>query len=236
VIIVDGKQVYTDLEELVESSHTALIIVDMQRDFVEPDGVFGLMGVDLSMYRESRPKLQELLKSARENDVLVIHIQNTSLPGRASDSPAHLRFNLRVHSGARSGADPLVYTRPGTPGHEFVEDLAPVGDELVVRKYRSSAFWGTNLDLLLRSNGVETVVVSGCTTEGCVESTARDAMFAGYYVVLAEDCVASDDPAQHEASMLLMRHRFDIATGGEIGRVWASSATALPNLTPAIEE
>lgn len=227
MIIVEGKQVYTELEELVKPSHTALLIVDMQRDFIEPDGVFGLMGVDVSMYRKSRPRLRELLKSARESGVLVVHIQNTSLPGRASDSPAQIRFNLRMHADARSGTQPLTYTRPGTPGFEIVEELAPVGDELVVRKYRSSAFWGTNLDLLLRSNGIETVVVTGCTTEGCVESTARDAMFASYYVVLAEDCVASDDPAQHDASMLLMRHRFDTATEAEIRTVWADSPAAL---------
>jgi nicotinamidase-related amidase len=89
-----------------------------------------------------------------------------------------------------------------------------------VRKYRSSGFWGTNLDMLLRSNGIKTVVVGGCTTEGCVESTARDAMFNDFYVVIAEDCVASDDKAQHEASMLLMRHRFDMAAGDEIQRIW----------------
>jgi nicotinamidase-related amidase len=89
-----------------------------------------------------------------------------------------------------------------------------------VRKYRSSGFWGTNLDMILRSNGIKTVVVGGCTTEGCVESTARDAMFNDYYVVIAEDCVASDDRAQHDASMLLMRHRFDIAPGTEIQRLW----------------
>ena len=64
------------------------------------------------------------------------------------------------------------------------------------------------------------MVVGGCTTEGCIESTARDAMFNDYYVVIAEDCVASDDKAQHEASMLLMRHRFDIAGGEEIKRIW----------------
>ncbi|WP_105037029.1 cysteine hydrolase family protein [Cryobacterium aureum] len=228
MIIVDGKQIYTELKELVEPSHTALVIVDMQRDFIEPDGAFGIMGIDLSMYHQSRPRLHELLKSSRENGVLVIHIQNTSLPGRASDSPAQIRFNQRMHSSDISRAEPLIYTRPGTPGFDFVEELLPIGDELVVRKYRSSAFWGTNLDLLLRSNGIETVIVTGCTTEGCVESTARDAMFANYYVVLATDCVASDDPEQHDASMLLMRHRFDMATEGEIRMAWESTSTALP--------
>jgi nicotinamidase-related amidase len=78
--------------------------------------------------------------------------------------------------------------------------------------------------MLLRSNGIKTVVMGGCTTEGCVESTARDAMFNDYYVVVAEDCVASDDKAQHEASLLLMRHRFDMALGGELGQVWRDHA------------
>jgi nicotinamidase-related amidase len=94
----------------------------------------------------------------------------------------------------------------------------------MVKKYRSSAFWGTNLDLLLRSNGIKSIVVSGCTTEGCVESTARDGLFADYYVVIPEDCVASDDRAQHDASLLLMRHRFDLASSAEILTEWSSAA------------
>jgi nicotinamidase-related amidase len=178
------------------------------------------------MYERSRPRLGELLRAARDSGVLVVHVQNTALPSRLSDAPSQIRFNLRMHQGARQGAEPLRYTIPGTVGHEFVDDLAPEDDELVVRKYRSSGFWGTNLDLLLRSNGIETVVVTGCTTEGCVESTARDAMFSNYYVVVAQDCVASDDLEQHEASMLLMRHRFDLADGEEIAAVWSTAARA----------
>lgn len=226
MITVEGKMVYTELEELVDPSHTALVLIDMQCDFVEKEGVFGRLGVDLSMYEKSRAQLESLLADAREADVLVVHVQNTALPNRLSDSPSQIRFNLRMHEGARSEDDPLRYTVPGTRGHAFVPDLAPRGNELVVRKYRSSAFWGTNMDLLLRSNSIETVVVTGCTTEGCVESTARDAMFSNYYVVVAEDCVASDDRLQHEAAMLLMRHRFDLATGEDIGKVWAGAGTS----------
>lgn len=229
MITVEGKQVYETLEELVAPAHTALVLIDMQRDFIEPDGAFGRMGIDLSMYERSRPRLRELLSAARDSDVLVIHVQNTALPSRLSDAPSQIRFNLRMHQGAREGAEPLRYTIPDTVGHEFVDDLAPEGEELVVRKYRSSAFWGTNLDLLLRSNGIETVVVTGCTTEGCVESTARDAMFSNYYVVVAQDCVASDDSEQHEASMLLMRHRFDLADAEEIAAVWSAAASAEAN-------
>jgi nicotinamidase-related amidase len=152
----------------------------------------------------------------------VIHVQNTALAEGRSDSPAQVRFNLRMHAAARRGGPPLTYTVPGTSGHEFVRELAPEGSEPVVRKYRSSGFWGTNLDLVLRSNGIKTVVVTGCTTEGCVESTARDAMFCDYYVVVATDCVGSDDREQHDASMLLMRHRFDLAASDEIMDLWSA--------------
>jgi nicotinamidase-related amidase len=224
MITIEGKQVFTELTELADPAHTALIMVDMQCDFIEPDGVFGALGIDLSMYTASRPRLAALLDAARRSGTMVIHLQNTALPGRMGDSPSYIRFNLRMHQGARRDGPPLRYSVPGTPGHEFAPDFTPLPHELVVRKYRSSGFWGTNLDMLLRSNGIKTVVMGGCTTEGCVESTARDAMFNDYYVVIAEDCVASDDKAQHEASLLLMRHRFDMAPGGELGRVWRDHA------------
>jgi nicotinamidase-related amidase len=226
VIEVDGKQVCDSLTELVDPSRAALVLVDMQHDFVDPDGLFGRLGIDLTMYAEVRPRLAGLLAEARRAGVRVLHLQNTALPGGRSDSPAQVRFNLRMHAAARRQGPPLCYTVPGTPGHAFIPELAPAADELVVRKYRSSGFWGTELDLLLRSSGVETVVVTGCTTEGCVESTARDAMFSDYYVVVVSDCVASDDQQQHDASMLLMRHRFDLATADEVAAVWAAPVPA----------
>lgn len=220
LIEIEGKQVLTELAELVSPRRVALVIVDMQRDFIDEDGAFGRLGVDLGMYPQMRARLRRLLHAAREAGVLVVHIQMTTLPGRRSDSPAQLRFNLRMHEAARSGGPPLRYTELGTPGHDFVDEFQPQADELVVPKWRSSGFWGTNLDMLLRSNGIETVMVTGCTTEGCVESTARDALFNDYYVVVVEDCVASDDRRQHDASLLLMRHRFDLATSADVSAVW----------------
>jgi nicotinamidase-related amidase len=226
MIEVSGKAVYTELDELVAPAHTAVLVIDMQRDFVEAGGAFDRLGVDLSMYKAVRPAVARLLADARRTGVPVIHVQNTALPGRMSDSPAQIRFNLRMHGQARQDGPPLTYTLPGTPGHEFVDEARPEPGELVVRKYRSSAFWGTNLPLLLRSNGIETVVIAGCTTEGCVESTARDALFSDHYAVIAEDCVGSDDRAQHDASLLLMRHRFDLAAAGQIAACWAPAAVA----------
>lgn len=223
MITVDGKVVFTELAELVAPEHTALVVIDMQRDFVEPDGVFGQLGVDVSAYDQVRPVIAHLRQQAAAVGVLVVHVQNAALPGRMSDSPAQIRFNMRMHKDARGDRPPLRYTVPGTPGHQIVDELTPQPGELVVAKYRSSAFCATNLELLLRSNGIRSVVLAGCTTEGCVESTARDAMFNDYYVVLARDCVASDDKAQHEAAMLLMRHRFDLARADEIVQAWTDA-------------
>jgi nicotinamidase-related amidase len=220
VIDVEGKGVFSEPYELVLPAHTALVLVDMQKDFAEPDGAFGQLGVDLSAYDALKENLSALLACARESGVPVVHIQMTTLPDRRSDSPAQIRFNMRMHQSFRREGPPLRYTVTGTTGHEFLDGFAPIAGEFVVQKSRSSAFWGTNLNQILRSNGIESVVVTGLTTEGCVESTARDAQFNDFYVVIAPECVASDDREQHDASMLLMRNRFDILAKSEIESVW----------------
>lgn len=219
---VEGRQVCTTLAELVEPRHTALLVVDMQKDFCLPGYAFHEQGIDISMYEGMVPRLAGLLEAARRALLTVVFIQMTVLPHRRSESPAQIRFNMRMHLDEVGPNQPLWYTIEGSPGQELIPELQPREDELVVKKYRSSGFWGTNLDLLLRSNRMKTVLICGCTTEGCVESTARDALFNDYYVVIAEDCVASDDRAQHDASMLLMRHRFDVAGSAEITRTWES--------------
>jgi nicotinamidase-related amidase len=231
MIEIAGKQVLTELAELVDPARCALVIIDMQRDFLDPGFAFDRPGVDLSMYPPMRQRVARLLTAARAAGVLVVHVQMTTLPGGRSESPAQLRFNLRLHSGSHPAGDPLRYTEAGSPGREIVAELQPLPGELVVAKWRSSGFWGTNLDLLLRSNGVESIVICGCTTEGCVESTARDALFNDYYVVVAEDCVASDDRAQHDASLLLMRHRFDLADSDDITVTWDPARPAPQNST-----
>jgi nicotinamidase-related amidase len=228
VIEVEGKQVFTTLAELVDPRHTALVVVDMQRDFCTPGGAFDKLGVDITMYPPMIPRLARLIDGARAAGAPVIYIQMTVLPGRRSESPAQIRFNLRLHLGAEGVVEPLSYTPDGSVGQEVIPELAPQEGDWIVKKYRSSAFWGTNLDMLLRSNGIQSIVVSGCTTEGCVESTARDGLFADYYVVIPEDCVASDDRAQHDASLLLMRHRFDLASSEAILAEWSRASSYLP--------
>lgn len=220
MITIGNKVVYTTLKELVKARHTALVLVDMQNDFCQPGWAFDRLGIDLSMYPHMIPRLVRLVAGARAAKVPIIYIQMTVLPGRISESPAQIRFNMRLHLTAHGETEPLYYTVEGTPGQEIIAELSPEPGDLIVRKYRSSGFWGTNLDMLLRSNGIETVIMTGVTTEGCVESTARDALFNDYYVVVPEDCVASDDRRQHDASLFLMRHRFDVVTSDDILVVW----------------
>jgi nicotinamidase-related amidase len=226
---VEGKQVFTTLAELVDARHTALVVVDMQRDFCTPGGAFDRLGVDISMYPPLVPRLARLIDGARAAAVQVVYVLMTVLAGRASESPAQIRFNLRLHLDSHGAVEPLEYAADGSEGQQLIPELTAQDGDLVVKKYRSSGFWGTNLDMLLRSNGIQSVVVTGCTTEGCVESTARDAMFNDYYVVVAEDCVASDDRAQHDASMLLMRHRFDIASSEQILDEWSRAPASAPS-------
>ena len=112
------------------------------------------------------PRVAELVAAARAASVRVVFVQMTTLPGRLSDSPAQIRFNLRLHLASHGEIQPLSYTADGSEGQEIVPELAPQPGDLVVKKYRSSAFWGTNLALLLRSNGIETVVMSGSRPRG----------------------------------------------------------------------
>ena len=223
MVEVEGKQIFTTTAELVDPSYTALVVVDMQKDFCSAGYAFDHEGIDISMYPAMVPRLARLLEGARAAGVMVIFIQMTRLPDSMIESPAQLRFTMRLHLQTRGPLKPLRYTMDGSVGQQIVSELETKPGDLFVRKYRSSGFWGTNLDMLLRSNAIKCLVVTGATTEGCVESTARDGLFNDYYVTIPEDCVASDDPRQHDASLLLMRHRFDVMNSDEILEQWSAS-------------
>jgi nicotinamidase-related amidase len=218
---VNGQQVCETLAEVVDPRRAALLVVDVQNDYCAPDGVLAREGGDISMTRAVVPNVIEMVDAARRHGVKVVWIQQTSLPGGASDSPAWIYMKRRNGNHVDRCVD-------GTWGQQFVAGLCPQGDEPIVKKHRSSGFVGTNLDLILRSNRIETTVVIGVMTEGCVESTARDAAFYDYYVVLTPDCMASDVLAWHEASLTTMSGRHDVVPGREIVRLWETAADPAP--------
>jgi len=116
LITVDGKDVFTELAELVAAEYTALVVIDMQRDFVEPEGLFGGLGIDISAYGEVRPAIAHLRAEAAAAGVLIVHVQNSALPDRMSDSPS---ADPIQHADARGGAGgppaPALH-RPRHPG------------------------------------------------------------------------------------------------------------------------
>ena len=229
MITVYGKEVPTELAELVDPRSTAFVIIDMQNDCCSVGGTGHRAGADLSMYAEVIPRIAEFAALCRRAGVPVINVRILTLPEGRSDSPAWIRLRLRANKNynpENEGA--WAFTLEGTWGAEFVPGLQPEPVDYVVTKFRSSAFTNTSLDLILRSNGIKTVLVSGSTTEGCVESTVRDLCFYDYFGVVLSDCVGSDVRELHEASMLVMgAYRADIATSAEVAEIWRGTG-ALP--------
>ena len=220
MIEAHGRQVFTTMEELVDPRHTALVVIDVQNDFCAEGGLMHEMGKDLSMMKPALGNLRRVLEGARAAKVLPIFIQNTWLPQHGVASGPWLRFMI-----VRYGMDPeRGCTVQDTWGGEILSEVAPAKTEIVVRKWRSNSFIGTNLDLVLRAHEIKTVVITGVVTQGCVESTAREASFRDYYVVVLEDCVATYDRELHEASLKVMRTRVDVAPSDEVLRVWAQRA------------
>lgn len=229
MIVIAGKEVFQEIEEVIDPKHTAILCIDMQKDFCRDDGKAVAAGFKIDMIKAAIAPIKRLLAAAREAGVQVMYTEHKYLPNWRSVSPAYVRF-LSKRFGWPPDKHWLV---DGTPGVETVEELAPQAGDLVVEKWRSSSFSDTNLDLLLRSNGIKTVVIVGCVTQGCVESTARDTYFHDYYPVLVEDCVASDNPELHEASLKTMRSRVDLLSSDQLMRIWSTMRSETRSSTTA---
>ncbi len=211
---IHGKQVCETLDEVLDPRRCAVLVIDMQNDLVKPDGKIAQTGLDMSGMYRILPLCASFIEEARAAGVPVVHVQTTTLPDGASDSPSWIRAKGEM---VRSDD----FCMDGTWGAQICDEVAPLPGEVVVTKHRSSAFRGTEMDLVLRSLGVETVVVIGEQTPGCVEATFRDAAYHDYYNVLVEDCIAAYDPEQHEASLLVQRRRHDVCTAARVFEVWA---------------
>lgn len=210
-----GKSVYETLEEVFAPDHTALIVIDMQKDLLDPDGAYARNGEDVSLTRAIVPTVVDLVQAARQAGVLVGFTQNTTLPEGRSDSPAWAYF--KNYSRPATGGQ---YTMAGTWGHDLIDELQPAAGDLVITKHRSDAFIGTDLDNLLRANLVESVAVAGIVTNGCVESTVRHAAFNDYYSGLVGDASASTSRRLHDIAVELLSARHDIVTTGQLKNIW----------------
>ncbi|RYE59896.1 MAG: cysteine hydrolase, partial [Oxalobacteraceae bacterium] len=204
-----------DIREQLRPSHTALLIVDMQNDFCTPGFGAEAAGRDISVANDVTPTIARLLAAARKSGVAVAHVGFWTLPHNSSDSDAWL---VQRRKATYSG-DKLCLA--GTPGAEFIAPLAPIEDEWVIHKHRYSAFTATSLDLLLRARNIGSVVVTGVSTNACVESTFRAAFELGYHVAVPVDGCGSWDRGLHDASLANVRHRFgSTPTADDIVAIW----------------
>jgi ureidoacrylate peracid hydrolase len=193
----------------IDPSRAALIVIDMQNAFGSKGGMFDKAGIDISGIQEAVPPTAAAVEAARQAGIKVVWIKMGFQPDLsdlgAEDVPNGFLF---LHLGVKDGV--LARDEWGT---EIVDELTPDDGEPVIYKTRFSAFYRTELDELLRSYGAKHLMITGCTTSICVESTIRDAFFRDYHCILLEDCAAEPmgrdlSRSNHEATVLLVERIF----------------------------
>lgn len=209
------------LEDKVAPPRAALVTVDVQNDFCDDRGYLGRLGAPMGLIQAMAPRLQWLLAAARQRAVPVIHVISHHDEEYASPvvTEQKLRHGLPMELNGRPLRD-APYCLKGTWGAELYAIDALPGEEIVV-KHRYSGFHGTNLDLVLRSRGIQTVILAGVATNACVESTGRDVYMHDYYLVFVSDCTATTSEAAHNATLVSIDQFFgQVASAEEITRAW----------------
>ncbi|RMI33602.1 cysteine hydrolase family protein [Nocardia stercoris] len=209
------------------SGRTALIVIDMQRDFLLPGGFGESLGNDVGRLLEVVPTLAALIAAAREAGILVIHTREGHEPDLSDCPPTKLN---RGAPSKRIG-DPGKYGRiliRGEYGHDIVDELAPIEGEVVIDKPGKGAFYATELQDVLTGAGITQLLVTGVTTEVCVHTTTREANDRGYECLVVSDCVGSYFPDFQRVGLEMIK-----AQGGIFGWVADSAAVigALRQLT-----
>ncbi|RVT90972.1 cysteine hydrolase family protein [Sphingomonas crocodyli] len=205
-----------DMADRFDARHCALVIVDMQKDFCLPGFGAAKAGRDLSAAQRVAPVLAGLLAAARQAGVFVAHVGFWTLPDHASDSGPWLAQRRR----STASADNLCIA--DTEGADFIDELAPIPGEGVVRKHRYSAFTGTDLDLLLRARGIRSLVIGGVSTNACIESTLRAGFELDYYICVPPEAVGSWSQPLHEATLANVDHRFGVTLpASQVEAIWA---------------
>lgn len=193
----------------VEFGRTALIIIDMQRDFLEPGGFGEALGNDVLRLAAAVPPCRAVLEAFRRAGVFVIHTREGHRPDLSDAPPAKIeRGSPSLRIGAPGPMGRILIR--GEPGHDIVKELYPIEGEPVIDKPGKGAFYQTELDLMLRNHGIENLIVCGVTTEVCVNTTVREANDRGYRCIVLADCCASYFPEFHEAGLAMIKAQGEI--------------------------
>jgi ureidoacrylate peracid hydrolase len=211
----------------IDPAKTAVIVVDMQNDFGSVGGMFDRAGIDISGIQRAVGPTARVLAAARRMGIKIVYLKMGYRPDLsdlgAPDAKNRMLHLQRLGVGetieAPDGKEYRVLIRD-TWGTDIVTELKPQAEDIVMYKHRFSGFYQTDLDLVLKKAGIKHLVVTGCTTSVCVESTIRDAFFRDYLCVLLTDCtnepIAHDAPrSNHDATLLLMELMFGWVSASE---------------------
>ena len=194
----------------------ALVVIDMQRDFLEAGGFGAMLGNNVELLRRAIAPTHALLRAARECGMLVVHTREGHRPDLADLPPSkQSRGRLAVGIGDRGPMGRILVR--GEPGHDIIPELYPAPGEPIVDKPGKGAFYATDLDAVLRNRGITQLLVCGVTTEICVSTTVREANDRGYECLVVEDCCASYFPEFHRSALATIA-----AQGGILG--WVASS------------
>lgn len=210
----------------VAPGRTALLIIDMQRDFLEPGGFGEALGNDVSLLKAAVAPCQAVLAAARTAGMLVIHTREGHRADLSDAPPLKVeRGDERLRIGALGPMGRILIR--GEVGHDIIAELYPADGEPVIDKPGKGAFYQTDLELMLRNRRIDNLIVCGVTTEVCVNTTVREANDRGFRCIVLADCCASYFPEFHEAGLKMIK-----AQGGIFGSV-ASSQSFLSALARA---
>lgn len=207
-----------------EVAKTAFVIIDMQRDFIEPGGFGETLGNDVSLLEAIVPSTRTVLHAWRAAGGLVVHTREAHRPDLSDCPPAKLgRGNPKLRIGDEGPMGRILVM--GEPGNQIIDALVPVEGEIVIDKPGKGAFYATGLHELLKARGITHLLFAGVTTEVCVQTTMREANDRGYDGLLLEDCTESYFPAFKAAAVDMIR-----AQGAIVG--WTAPSAALLAVLP----
>ncbi|WP_333894429.1 cysteine hydrolase [Atlantibacter hermannii] len=199
---------------------TVLVMIDMQRDFVEPHGFGEALGNDVSLLRRAIEPCTRLLEAARQAGLLIVHTREGHRADLSNCPAAKLTRGGKTFIGQQGSMGRILIQ--GEPGHDIIPELYPLLGEPIIDKPGKGAFYATDLHLILQARGIKSLIICGVTTEVCVQTTAREANDRGYEVLIPEDCCASYFPEFHRAALEMIK-----AQGAIVG--WVSDADAVIN-------
>lgn len=203
----------------IDPARTALIVIDMQRDFLEPGGFGASLGNDVSLLAKAVPPCQALLAGVRAANMLVIHTREGHRPDLTDAPPAKVERGAPSLRIGQPGPMGRILIR-GEAGHDIIEALYPLPGEPVIDKPGKGAFYATDLHAILQHHHIENLLVCGVTTEVCVHTTVREGNDRGYRCIVPGDCCASYFPEFHEVGLRMIQ-----AQGGIFG--WVTDSTRI---------